>query len=118
MQLTKPRKKKPKFRSASDARAARELDASWQALTAKWAAESTISRPPKKLQKTPSPTLVDSSRSTAHIKSLDTGPAVAALPEQKKYTGSNMIGISQMAKSNAVPVFNFDHVVEIRHMRR
>jgi hypothetical protein len=38
--------------------------------------------------------------------------------KKNKYTGDNMIGIAQMPKSNAVPVFNHDHVLEISRMRR
>lgn len=34
------------------------------------------------------------------------------------YTGEKIIGISQMAKSNAVPVFNQEAIVDIARMRR
>ena len=34
------------------------------------------------------------------------------------YTGEKMIGISQMAKSNAVPVFNSEAITDIARMRR
>jgi hypothetical protein len=34
------------------------------------------------------------------------------------YTGSNMIGISQMSKSNAVPVFSSEEIINIAKMRR
>ena len=34
------------------------------------------------------------------------------------YTGEKMIGISQMAKSNAVPVFNEEAITDIARMRR
>jgi hypothetical protein len=36
----------------------------------------------------------------------------------KIYSGTKMIGIAQMAKSNAVPVFNNDAVIDIARMRR
>ena len=39
-------------------------------------------------------------------------------PNAKVYTGTKMLGIAQMAKSNAVPVFNSDHIIEIARMRR
>lgn len=34
------------------------------------------------------------------------------------YTGSKVVGIAQMAKSNAVPVFNNDEIIDIARMRR
>jgi hypothetical protein len=52
------------------------------------------------------------------LKSLVTPGGSTALKAPKVYTGDNLIGISQMSKSNAVPVFNTDHIVEIARMRR
>lgn len=57
-------------------------------------------------------------RSTAHIKSVDTGIGNAVKKEIPVYTGTAMKGIAQMSKSNAVPVFNDDHIIEIAKMRR
>jgi hypothetical protein len=34
------------------------------------------------------------------------------------YTGSKMIGIAQMHKSNSIPVFNHEEIVDISKMRR
>ena len=36
----------------------------------------------------------------------------------KVYTGGNILGIAQMHKSNAVPVFKAEDAVDIAHMRR
>lgn len=57
-------------------------------------------------------------RSQKHIPSLDTGLAVATKAPEKVYTGTNIVGIATMHKSNAVPVFNDKHAVEISSMRR
>ena len=58
-------------------------------------------------------------RSTKHIPSLDTGLGNATKPiEGKRYTGTKMIGIGTLHKSNAVPVFNNEEAVEIAKMRR
>lgn len=35
-----------------------------------------------------------------------------------QYTGTRMLGVGQMAKSNAVPVFEKEHIIEIARMRR
>ena len=53
------------------------------------------------------------------IKSLDSGitGAVSSKPSPT-YTGTKIIGISQMAKSNAVPVFNSEEIIDIARMRR
>lgn len=57
-------------------------------------------------------------RETQHIPSLNTGGAVAALKPVPVYTGTKMIGIGQLHKSNAVPVFSSDDAKDIARMRR
>jgi hypothetical protein len=57
-------------------------------------------------------------RETKHVPSRGDGLGTAALAPAKVYTGTEMLGISQMAKSNAVPVFNSDHITDIARMRR
>lgn len=46
----------------------------------------------------------------------DTG--FAPLKQSQMYTGSKMIGIGQLHKSNAVPVFKQEEAEELAHMRR
>ena len=50
------------------------------------------------------------------LKTWVTGPCSSK--PSPTYTGEKMIGISQMAKSNAVPVFNIDEIIDIARMRR
>lgn len=117
--MTGKRKGKQKFRNAEEARKARELAEQWEQNQAKWKAMSkpvTKTVKPVKVVVTPS---VPVGRETQKIPSLNswvTG-AVNVKPTQH-YTGDKIIGISQMAKSNAVPVFNTEHIVEIAKMRR
>ncbi len=110
---------KRKFRSAAEAQRARELAQDWENLKSKWGVTAT---PRKK-----SNTVVDiPTRAKNHVR--DTGPRPASLNSWnvgavtskagQQYTGTAMLGISQMAKSNAVPVFNHDHIVDIARMRR
>lgn len=108
---------KKKFRNAEEARRFRELEASWQDLNKKWApsAPTTTKKRTEKLEYSLS---VPENRSNKHIKSLGTGVGVATATPAKIYTGDKIKGISQMAKSNAVPVFNQDHIIEIARMRR
>jgi hypothetical protein len=57
--------------------------------------------------------------STNNIKSLNSSVGgICALPEKKEYTGTAMLGIATMHKSNAVPVFDFDQAKDIASMRR
>jgi len=65
--------------------------------------------------------VVPAERSTRHIPSLnsaDTGAATKPIDNQKKYTGTKMIGIGTLHKSNAVPIFNSDEAKDIAKMRR
>ena len=60
-------------------------------------------------------------RETEEYRSLGsfvTGSVTVGKNSTKVYTGDKMIGIAQMAKSNAVPIFTAEHVVEVARMRR
>ena len=57
-------------------------------------------------------------RETKQYKSLNTGETGATKAAAKFYTGTNMLVIATMHKSNAVPVFNSESAVEISNMRR
>lgn len=48
----------------------------------------------------------------------DTSQRVCAVSPTRVYTGTEMIGIAQMHKSNAVPIFNKQSAVDISKMRR
>ena len=62
--------------------------------------------------------VVDPSRSTSSIPSLDTGVGLAAKKEVQHYTGDAMIGIGQLHKSNSVPVFRKEDAEDQAKMRR
>jgi hypothetical protein len=49
---------------------------------------------------------------------LDTGAGLAAKKDIQKYTGDAMIGIGQLHKSNAVPVFKQEDAEDLAKMRR
>lgn len=57
-------------------------------------------------------------RETKKYNSLNTGENGATKAAPKVYTGTNMLGIATMHKSNAVPVFNSETAVDISNMRR
>lgn len=51
-------------------------------------------------------------------RSLNTNKLETFKKPANQYTGNNIVGISTMHKSNAVPVFNQNHAIEISKMRR
>lgn len=75
----------------------------------------------KAMQKSPRPSFVDpvlDRRSVSHIPSLDTGGGSATKRDAPVYTGTEMIGIGQLHKSNAVPVFKREDAEDLARMRR
>lgn len=128
LSLNGKRKGKIKFRNAEEARKARELAASWNQLKDKWGASDKKEKKVGKIfvpYRTSTATL-NPVVSTPHIR--DTGPrppslnskdmGVATKAESKVYTGTKMLGIGTMHKSNSVPIFSDDEAHDIAHMRR
>lgn len=119
---TGKKKGKQKFRNAESAAKARQADADWKALKERWGVEEQERKKNKALK---APALSASYLSyppgrepKQHIPSKDTGVGIAARPEDKVYTGTAMLGVATMHKSNAVPVFSEADAVEIARMRR
>jgi len=123
---TGKKKGKKKFRNADVANKARQNAESWQAFLDKWGVKSEDNRTNRKnLRPEPkfnpvvnSRVVVDPRRSTNHIPSLDTGRGLAAKKEVQQYTGTAMLGIGQLHKSNSIPVFSKEDAVDISKMRR
>jgi len=109
LSTTGKKKGKHKYRSAEEAKRARDLDDSWQQVLAQHgqAIQSyTLSAPAGR-------------QTSNHIKSLDTGHSGALHTKDiPRYTGTNIIGIGTMHKSNAVPIFSDDEAKSISSMRR
>jgi len=117
---TGKRKGKQKFASAEHKRKAEQLDKEWKELQQRWGIEQDEKKRTRAL-KTPALSYslsIPEGRSTAHIKSLDSGMGVATLKPAKQYTGTKVLGIATMHKSNAVPVFSDEEAVDISKMRR
>ena len=119
LSLNGKKKGKIKFRNAEEARRARELAEEWNKLKEKWAVPAKEKRVGK---------IFEPYRSTpaAHVR--DTGPRPPSLNPQdmraapkadaKVYTGTKMLGIGTMHKSNSVPIFSDDEAQDIARMRR
>lgn len=114
------RKGKTKFRNAEQARLARELEADWTALKKRHGVEDEERRRARAMKAEPLTYKLSAppGRETVKIKSLDTGVGIAAKKAVPQYTGTKMIGIGVMHKSNSVPVFSDDEAKDISRMRR
>ena len=120
--MTGKRKGKIKFRNAEEARKHRELESDWHDLQKQWGVDQELKKRKRAMAAEP---LVYSLNTpigrtnTHHIKSLDTGHSgpVSSKPTPK-YTGTKMLGVGQLHKSNAVPVFCDQDAIDIARMRR
>jgi hypothetical protein len=111
------KKGKTKFRNAEEAARHRALTAEWEKMMKTYDSPSKTKQKVEKLSY--SLTTPPGRITNTHIKSLDTGHtgAVAskAIPQ---YTGTKMLGIGTMHKSNAVPIFTDEEAKSISSMRR
>lgn len=111
---------KVKFRNAAEAARARELDASWKELLKAQGIEAEAKRRRRAMAAEPLTyqLTAPAGRETRHIASLNTGAGIAAAAPAKVYTGTKMLGIGTMHKSNSVPIFSDEEAVAIATMRR
>ena len=116
------RKGKVKFRNAEEAKKARELDSSWRELQKKWDVDADQKRRTRALKAPPLDYKLSTpiGRPTGHnIPSrADSvlGPVSSKVIPQ--YTGTKMIGIGQLHKSNGVPIFRKQDAEDLAKMRR
>jgi hypothetical protein len=124
LSTTGKKKSKRKFASAEHAKKARELDESWKELLKRQGIELEEKKRKRamsagNLSSTGySLSIPEGRNTTAHIPSRDSGGGNATLPPPKVYTGTKVLGIATMHKSNAVPVFSDEQAVDISKMRR
>ena len=121
LSLTGKKRGKVKFRNAEEAKKARELDASWKELQKKWEVDAdqkcrsrALKAPALDYKLTTPP-----GRTTSNnIPSRNTGEGIATTKAIPQYTGTKIIGIGTMHKSNAVPIFSDEEARDISTMRR
>ena len=122
LSLTGKRKGKVKFRNAAEAQRARELDASWKEILKSQGVAAEQKRRTRAMRAEPlqyNLTSDNDRANTRHIPSLDTGHSgPVSSKENPKYTGTKILGIGTMHKSNAVPVFSEEEAHDIATMRR
>jgi hypothetical protein len=115
------RKGKVKFRNSAEAQKARQLDADWKELQKKWEVDADDKKRKRALAAEPLQYKLSApaGRETQRIASRDTGHSGAVRTKDiPQYTGTKIIGIGTMHKSNAVPIFSDEQAVEISTMRR
>ena len=109
--IPKRKKRKPTAKQ-------RQLQASWEEILKKYEPKKTPNRTKTK-QAMAVTQPVPYRRETQHIEShVTSGKADCSKPVSRSYTGSAIVGIATMHKSNAVPVFSTEEAVEISKMRR
>jgi hypothetical protein len=111
---------KVKFRNAEEARRARELDESWKELLKRQGVEAEEKKRARAIKAPPLDYKLSAPQgrtTSTHIPSRDTG-GNATLAAPKVYTGSEMIGIGQLHKSNAIPIFKKSDAEDLAKMRR
>jgi len=98
----------------------RKPDAKQRALASEW--EQLMKKyEPKKAVPTTAKAIAQPKayvRETPKIPSLNSGYSDCSKKATPKYTGTAMLGIGTLHKSNAVPIFSQDDAVEISRMRR
>ena len=121
LSLNGKKKGKFKYRNAEEDRLARELDSSWKELLKRQGVAAEEKKRRRALAAEPlvyNLTGVTDRAGTAHIPSRDTGGGVAALAPAKVYTGTELIGIGQLHKSNGIPIFRKQDAEDLAKMRR
>ena len=120
LSLAGKKKGKHKFRNAEEARKARELDASWKELQKKWEVDADARRRSRALKAEPLSYKLTTpvGRTTTNNLPSRVTPGGSTAPVHKVYTGTKVLGIATMHKSNAVPVFAEEEAIEISRMRR
>lgn len=115
--LTTTGKSRSKFKyaSAEHKRQAEEQAAAWELLKQKHAPKKPVFSKAYSNSKMPKIVIP---RSTAHIKSLNTGVGTTVKTEAPVYTGTAVVGIVIQHKSCLQPVFSQEAAMDSAKMRR
>ena len=114
------KKGKQKWASAEHKQQAEHLEAEWKELQKRWGIEAEEKRRSRALKaKTYVPPANPRLAELRSAPSVDTGHTGAVTIKQTpQYTGTKIVGIGTMHKSNAVPIFSDQEAKEISSMRR
>jgi len=121
LSLTGKRRGKLKFKSAEAKREHERLAQEWANIKKSHGAEQDERRRRRALSAEPLNYKLSApaGRATSnHIPSRNTGDGIANTKQIPQYTGTKIIGIGTMHKSNAVPIFSDEEAQDISRMRR
>jgi hypothetical protein len=121
LSTTGKKKGKQKWASAEHKRRSEELDKEWKELKKRWGVETEQKKRDRAMNNREEWTYnmaAPPGRETKHIPSHGNSSGVAVLEPAKVYTGTKVLGIATMHKSNAVPVFSDEEAKSISSMRR
>ena len=108
----------PKRKKRKPSAKARALQANWQTILEKYDVKTVVPKTDKLYTGNKNGRILRPGSDTRSIPSIDHGVGVAVKRQQNTYTGDAMIGIGQLHKSNAVPVFKQEDAVDLAKMRR
>jgi hypothetical protein len=118
---TGKQKGKKKWASAEQKRQHEELERQWQQNIQKWNSmtKKSVFKPSNKSTEALRPRIPPGRSTTQNIPSVDSGHVGAVMSKPSPvYTGTKIIGIGTMHKSNAVPIFSEEQAHDISKMRR
>jgi len=120
LSTTGKRKGKIKFASAEAKQKSEQLDKEWKELLKRQGVEQEDRKRKRALSAEPLVynLSIPAERSTSHLKSLGQDNGVAVLKPVQMYSGTEMLGIGQLHKSNAVPIFRQQDAEDLSKMRR
>ena len=113
--MTGKKKSKQKFASAQAKRNSEQLAKDWEDLQKKYEPKKIVRKVFKQVSLSPN---MPTQRQTQVIPSRVTPGGDCSAKETIQYTGTEMLGIGQLHKSNAVPVFRTEDAADIARMRR
>lgn len=119
LSTTGKRKGKQKFRNAAAAQQARQLEQDWNNLKSKWGVPAKSKKNYNIAVELPTTAKVYIRTNDTNHKSLGSWNVGAVTTKAtQQYTGTAMVGIGTLHKSNAVPIFSDQEAIDIAKMRR
>jgi hypothetical protein len=114
------RKGKIKFRNSAEAQKARQLESDWKELQKKWEVDADDKKRKRALEAEPLQYKLSTppGRTTSNGIPSRVTPGGSTSSVHKVYTGTKVLGIGTMHKSNAVPIFSDEEAKAISTMRR
>ena len=120
LSTTGKRQGKQKWASAEQKQKAKMLEDEWQMLQKKWGVDAEERRRSRALKAKPYVPAVNPRMAElrAAPSIADTHTGAVTIKQTPQYTGTKIVGIGTMHKSNAVPIFSDQEAREISSMRR